>query len=107
MKMALTVTVIAALAILGSGCAFNKVTVRDSTPVLLTNGVNVYFGVETRETIARTYAILDSKNTMDKQRVSNGKTHSIGQMGVTQEATSTNAIRALEILKDIVGSLPK
>lgn len=50
---------------------------------------------------------FDSKQSIEKLRLSNGKTHSIGMSGFDGEASGTNAVRSLELLNDILGKLPK
>lgn len=76
-------------AMLSHGCA--RLTQTLSTTTVLTNGV-----VETRLSKATGWALFDSKNSLEKLRVSNGKTHSIGLSGMEQEASSTNAAATLD-----------
>ena len=78
-----------AVAMLSSGCA--RLTQTLSTTTVLTNGV-----VETRVSKATGWTLLDSKNSLDKLRVSNGKTHSIGLSGMDQESSSTNTAATLD-----------
>lgn len=92
MKLILTIAIGAALIVLGlllSGCA--RLTQTLSTTITTTNGV-----LETRTSKATGWALFDSKNSLEKLRVSNGKTHSIGLSGMEQEASTTNATATLD-----------
>jgi hypothetical protein len=84
MKTALLLTLLAL-----TGCA--RMTQTLSTTTHYTNGI-----VEIRTSKATGWALWDAKQTLEKLRVSNGKTHSIGLTGVEQEASSTNAAATLD-----------
>lgn len=60
-----------------------------------------------RETNSRVFTFWDSTQTLDKLRLSNGKTHSIGAEGITETSASTNALALVERLTDLVKALPK
>lgn len=87
---------VAALALLG--CA--SITQKLRTEIHQTNGV-----VEIKETSSRAVALWDAKQTLEKLRVSNGKTHSIGLASGEQEASSTNLAGNLESLTRLLQTL--
>jgi hypothetical protein len=59
-----------------------------------------------RETSVRVMAVGDTKQVIENLKVTHGKTQGMGA-GLNQEGTTTNALRALEFLRDIAVSLPK
>ena len=61
--------------------------------------------VEIKETRSRALAFWDAKQTIEKLRVSNGKTHNIGLTGADTEATSTNLVPNLHALTDLLKAL--
>ena len=76
---------LAAVALTGCDTIYQRV----STQRTLADGT-----VEIQTSESRVSAKLDAKGTIEKLRVSNGKTQSIGIAGLEQEATSTNLTRA-------------
>lgn len=86
---------ILAVALSCVGCARFTTTMRETA----TDGTM-------RETSVRVVAVGDTKQVIENLRVSHGKTQGMGA-GLNQEGTTTNALRALEFLRDIAVSLPK
>jgi len=80
------------------GCASINQSLRTETRQ--TNGV-----VEIRETRSRAVALWDAKQTVEKLRISSGKTHSIGLSGVESEAASTNMAWNLKALTDLLNAV--
>ena len=94
MKKLLTVIGIGIIT-LGTGCAFNKV---ESSS---TQGTNI-------TTIkVRTYAFWPATSTLDKQKISAGKTLSVGTEGLVQEGGGTNIANTISALTDLIKALPK
>lgn len=83
-----------------SGCARMSQTL--STTLTHTNGT-----VEIRSSKAAGWAFWDAKQTLEKLRVSNGKTHSIGLTGAEQETSSTNAAATLDAVGRLLQSIPR
>jgi len=81
----------------------------EKNPVVVTvPGQPSVVAFEEKSTTVKSATLFDGKNTIDKQRVSLGaKSQSVGQSGLNTESSGTNAIKALEIMKDIIQSLPK
>lgn len=75
------------------GCAFNR-------PYMSTEGTN-----GTRQiTKATTFALWPASTEVSKQRVSSGKTQSIGQEGLDQQSgLSTNDAAGLDSIRRILG----
>jgi len=63
--------------------------------------------IEERTTKSRALAVWDAKQTVEKLRVSNGKSQSIGIVNADQEASSTNTVVALQALVELLKLLPK
>jgi hypothetical protein len=61
--------------------------------------------VETQDTKSSTLAFWDAKDCIQKLRLSNGKTQTIGLTGVDSEATATNVVSTLQKLIDLANSL--
>lgn len=80
------------------GCA--RMTQRLSTVLEHPDGT-----VETRTTRTSGWACWDAKQTLDKLKVSNGKTHAVGLAGAEQESNSTNAAATLDALTRLLGQL--
>jgi hypothetical protein len=87
MKTKLTIGLMALMLV--SGCARIKQTIRTTSTD--TNGV-----VETRETTSQLSTLFDSKQSVEKLRLSNGKTQSIGVTGVDQESSATNLVHIID-----------
>lgn len=83
---------------LAAGCARMTQTLSSST--VTTNGV-----VEAKTTKVTAWAVWDAKNTIDKLRVSNGKTHSIGLSDQEQVSHSTNVAATLDALTRLLISV--
>jgi hypothetical protein len=62
--------------------------------------------VEVRESKVSGWAFWDAKQTLDKLRVSNGKTHSIGLTGAEQEASMAATLDALTRLLSTIRPTP-
>jgi len=84
--------------LLTAGCA--SVTQTLTTQTVTTNGV-----IETKTTKSRIAAFWDAKNTIDKLRVSNGKTHSIGIAEAGNESSSTNITYTIDALTRLLQSI--
>jgi len=54
--------------------------------------------VEIKRTQSRATAFWDAKQTLEKLKVSNGKTHSVGLTGVDNESSGTNAVNLIEAI---------
>jgi hypothetical protein len=81
-----------------AGCATNHATVR--TEERSTNGTVV---IRTSEVITR--ASWPATSELTRQKVSNGKTQSIGTDGLSQEGGGTNVVDALRSLDSILGKI--
>lgn len=78
-------------ALITSGCAFNKVTMRDGP----------------KETTVRTYAFWPATGSVTSQKVSNAKTTmSVGQTGLEQQGGGTNVVEALKAIDSILSRIP-
>lgn len=86
------------LAMFAIGCAYNRPTIRTETRS--TNGV-----VTVSETSARTFAVWPATSTVERQKLSNGKTQSIGTDGLEQQGGGTNLVEALRALDSILGKI--
>lgn len=84
--------------LLTAGCAYNRPTIRTSTTS--TNGT-----VTISETSARTFAVWPATSTVERQKLSNGKTQSIGTDGLDQQGGGTNLVEALKALDSILGKI--
>ena len=84
--------------LLCSGC--DTITQEVHTQRTLVDGT-----VEIQSTRSKVSAKWDAKTTIEKLRVTNGKTQSIGLSGLDQEVTSTNfshnAKAAAELLREL------
>lgn len=89
---------IALFSILFSGCAINKPKMREE--IIGTNGVKTV-----RELSATSWAFWPATQTIDKQKVTLGKTFSVGTDGVVQETGSTNVADTVRALSDLVKGL--
>ena len=81
-----------------TGCA--RMTEVLHSTITSTNGT-----VEVRDSKASGWVFGDSKNSLDKMRVSNGKTHSIGLSGMEQETTTTNIAASLDAMTRLIQSV--
>lgn len=95
-KKLLMLLLLPSTCLLFMGCASVNQSVR--TELQQTNGV-----VEIRETRNRILAVWDAKQTVEKTKLSNGKTQSIGTSGVESEAT--NMTTNLRALADLLNAL--
>ena len=98
MKTASLILLIPLCLMLTAGCAYNRPTIRTETRT--TNGF-----VSLSETSARTFAVWPATSTVDRQRLSNGKTQSVGTEGLAQEGGGTNLVEALKALDSILGKI--
>jgi hypothetical protein len=89
---------LAVLAYSVAGCAVNRQSLRSE--LHHPDGI-----VETQTTKSTTLAFWDAKDCIQKLRLSNGKTQTIGLTGVDSEATATNVVATLEKLVDLAKSL--
>jgi hypothetical protein len=83
---------------LTAGCAYNRPVMR--TEARTTNGV-----VTLTETSVRTFALWPATSALDAQKVSNGKTQSVGTTGLEQQGGGTNLVEALKALDSILGKI--
>lgn len=79
------------LCLLALACGCDTITQRLTTQRTLADGT-----VEIQSTYSKVSAKWDAKQTVERLRVSNGKTQSVGVSGLDQEATSTNATHLIE-----------
>jgi len=86
------------LLLLLNGCAYTVQKV--STQGTTTNGV-----VEVRTIKSTAVAWGDARQTIEKLKVSNGKTQSIGLDGTESNATSTNIAANLQALTGLLNAL--
>lgn len=61
--------------------------------------------VEIKTTTIKATAFWDSRQSLEKLRVSNGKTHSVGLAAMDSDTSSTNIVRGLEALASIIQGL--
>jgi len=87
-----------ALVWLVSGCVVNR-------PVLTERVVNTNGVVTERSLRINSFAIWPATQSLDKQKVSLGKTFSVGQEGLEQEAGGTNIVEALRAIDSIIGKI--
>lgn len=82
-----------------SGCAFNRpsIVTIETNP---TNGI-----VSLKRTHALTLALWPATADIAKQKLSNGKTHSIGIYDMDLQTGSTNLIELLKVLDSIAGKI--
>lgn len=83
-----------------TGCAWQKPTLR--TEERATNGT-----VRIQETRITSFALWPATQEIARQKASNGKTHSIGQEGISQDGGSTNVASTLRELRLLVESATK
>ena len=95
---ALVIACAVILSMFAAGCAYNRPTLRTETRT--TNGV-----VSVSETSARTFALWPATSTVERQRLSNGKTQSVGTEGLEQQGGGTNLVEALRALDSILGKI--
>ena len=81
-----------------SGCAYT--TQRISTESHGTNGL-----VELRTTKNRAYAWGDARQVIEKLKLSNGKTQSVGISSVDESASTTNIASNLNALVQLLNAL--
>jgi len=94
----LVLILVAVSLLLVSGCAYNRPTIRTETKS--TNGT-----VTISETSARTFAVWPATSTVERQKLSNGKTQSIGTDGLEQQGGGTNLVEALKAIDSILGRI--
>ena len=85
------------LCLLALACGCDTITQRLTTQRTLADGT-----VEIQSTYSRVSAKWDAKQTVEKMRVSNGKTQSVGVSGLDQESTTTNLAGNLRALTDLL-----
>ena len=86
------------LAFLLTGCAYTVQQVK--TTSVSTNGIP-----ETRLTKSTAVAFGDARQVLEKLKVSNGKTQSIGIDSTESSATSTNVATNLQAITDLLKAL--
>ena len=80
------------------GCVVNRPVVYERTYDI--NGLT-----SERELRINSFALWPATQSLDKQRVSLGKTFSVGQSGMEQEGGGTNIIEALRAIDSILGKV--
>jgi hypothetical protein len=86
------------LAFLLVGCAFTTQSIR--TEATGTNGIK-----EVRTTQSRAVAWGDARQVIEKLKLTNGKTQSVGISGLESESTTTNIASNLKALTDLLQAL--
>ena len=81
-----------------TGCAYT--TQRITTESRGTNGI-----VEIRTTKNRALAWGDAKQVLDKLKLSNGKTQSVGVSGIDESASTTNIAGNLQAVTQLLNAL--
>ena len=94
MKILLLAAMVASL----TGCAYT--TQRISTESRGTNGL-----VEVRTTKNRAYAWGDARQVIEKLKLSNGKTQSVGVNNLDESASTTNIASNLQALVQLLNAL--
>lgn len=98
MKTFLLLILVPVSLLLTVGCAYNR-------PVLRTESRGTNGTVTLSETSVRTFALWPATTTVERQRVSNGKTQSVGTEGIEQSGGGTNLVEALKALDSIIGKI--
>ena len=80
------------------GCALNRPILTET--VTGTNGVTT-----TRSLKVTTFALWPATTSLEKQRVTLGKTFGVGMEGLREDGGGTNVIEALRSIDSIVGKL--
>jgi len=82
-----------------AGCAFNRPRFSE-TIINPTNGVTTI-----RTLTVPTWVVWPATSSLEKQRVSLGKTFSVGTTGLEQESGGTNVVEALRAIDSILGKI--
>lgn len=82
-----------------SGCAFNRPNYSE-TIINPTNGVTTI-----RRLSVPTWALWPATTELGKQRVSIGKTISVGTFQLTEDGGATNMVEALKAIDSILGKI--
>lgn len=91
-------TILLAILIASSGCAYTTQNIRTETTDQ--NGV-----VEVKFTKNRAMAWGDARQTIEKLRLSNGKTQSVGLSGLDETASTTNVAGNISALTQLLNAL--
>jgi hypothetical protein len=86
------------LAIVACGCAVNRPVLTET--VTSTNGT-----VTTRSMKVTTFALWPATTSLEKQRVTLGKTFGVGTEGLKEDGGGTNVVEALRSLDSILGKI--
>jgi len=92
------VLAVSSASVLFSGCAFNKPLV--ITEERGTNGI-----VTIKRTSSITFALWPATSLLERQKLGNGRTQSIGTDGLEQQGGGTNMVEALKALDSILGKI--
>lgn len=90
--------ILTVLALALCGCAFNRPNYSETSTS--TNGT-----VTVKRLSVPTWALWPATTSMEKQRVSIGKTMSVGTVGLQEDSGGTNVIEALRAIDSIVGRI--
>ena len=80
------------------GCAFNK-------PFVLTQETSTNGVVTLKRTSSVTFALWPATSLLERQKLGNGKTQSIGTDGLEQSGGGTNLVEALKALDSILSRI--
>lgn len=83
----------------GVSCAYNRPHFTE-TVINPTNGVTTV-----RTLIVPTWVLWPAVSSLDKQRVSLGRTFSVGTSGLEQDSGGTNMVEALRAIDSILGKV--
>lgn len=84
--------------VLLSGCAFNK-------PLVLTQETSTNGIVTIKRTSSVTFALWPATSLLERQKLGNGRTQSIGTDGLEQQGGGTNIVEALKALDSILSKI--
>lgn len=91
-------TIIALIAAALCGCAVNR-------PIITERTIEPGGAVTEKTLKLMSFAIWPATQTIDKQRMSLGKTFSVGQSQFEQETSGTNIVEALRAIDSILGKI--
>lgn len=80
------------------GCAVNRPSITETTTA--TNGVTT-----TRSLKVTTFALWPATTSLEKQRVTLGRTFAVGMEGLREDGGGTNVVEALKSLDSILGKI--
>jgi hypothetical protein len=81
-----------------AGCAFNRPHLTET--IISPDGTKTV-----RELIVPSWVLWPATSSLEKQRVSLGKTFSVGTSGLEQESGGTNVVEALRAIDSILGKI--